>query len=150
GRAADERWHLRKNGRRFFVSGVVTPIRDDTGALRGFAKVARDITDRREMEEELRRRAEALSEASRAKDEFLAMLAHELRNPLAALTSALQVLRMSGPEQSAWGRSMEVVRRQVHHQSRLVDDLLDVSRITQGKVALRRERVDLGQIVRDT
>ena len=86
GQAGDDRWHLRKDGSRFFVSGAVTPIRDDSGTLRGYTKVARDITERKRAEE-------ALREADRRKDEFLAILSHELRNPIGAIRNAVQLAR---------------------------------------------------------
>ncbi|MBX6312410.1 MAG: response regulator [Isosphaeraceae bacterium] len=106
----------------------------------------RDITDRKRMEEQLRRQSEQLAEADRRKDEFLAMLAHELRNPLAAIQNAVQVLRGSDtPEQRAWGQ--EVIERQVKHLARLLDDLLDISRITRGKIQLRTQRLDLTPII---
>jgi PAS domain S-box-containing protein len=105
---------------------------------------ARDVTD------DVRRRHEAhtaireAEDANRAKDQFLAMLGHELRNPLAPLVTALELMRMRSPEQLQ--RERAVIERQVDHLSRLVDDLLDVSRITRGKVELRRERVPLASV----
>lgn len=99
-----------------------------------------DITDRKNMEETLR-------EADRRKDEFLAMLAHELRNPLAPIRNATQVLKLLGPADANQQWAREVIERQTQHLTRLVDDLLDVSRITRGKVTLQRESVDLSAIV---
>jgi signal transduction histidine kinase len=98
---------------------------------------------------ELRARAEALAEADRRKDEFLAMLAHELRNPLGAIANASYLIEQLGPSSPPMDRSVAIIRRQIHHLVRLVDDLLDVSRITRGKVELRRERLDLVEIVRN-
>jgi PAS domain S-box-containing protein len=101
----------------------------------------RDISERKKAEE-------ALREASRQKDEFLAMLAHELRNPLAPVRVAVQLLRMqeSAPPQSC--DALEVIDRQMRQMTRLIDDLLDVSRITRGKLELRRQRVELAEVVR--
>jgi signal transduction histidine kinase len=93
---------------------------------------------------ELRARAEALADSDRRKDEFLAMLAHELRNPLGAIANAAYLLAQAGPAD----RAVAVIQRQIQHLVRLVDDLLDVSRITRGKVELRRERIDLADVVR--
>jgi signal transduction histidine kinase len=97
---------------------------------------------------ELRARAEALADSDRRKNEFLAMLAHELRNPLGAIANATWVLSEGGSLQPPLDRSVAVIQRQIQHLVRLVDDLLDVSRITRGKVELRRERVDLADVVR--
>jgi PAS domain S-box-containing protein len=106
----------------------------------------------RESNEELSRRLyelEAAQQADRHKNEFLAMLAHELRNPLAPILSAMQVIRQQAGDDSITQRAREIVERQVRHQARLLDDLLDVSRITRGKVELRREPLSLGPVVAD-
>jgi signal transduction histidine kinase len=116
----------------------------------------RDMRDRlaertRESESlaaELRARAEALAESDRRKDEFLAMLAHELRNPLGAIANASYVLEQTGPAEVSVQRPVAVIQRQIQHLVRLVDDLLDVSRITRGKVELRRGDADLVEVVR--
>src|SRR4029077_15952528 len=92
---------------------------------------------------------QALKDADRRKDEFLAMLAHELRNPLGAVSHALLVLRMSDTDRPAAERALGVLVRQVKHQTRLVEDLLDASRITRGKIQLRQDRVDLARIARE-
>jgi PAS domain S-box-containing protein len=272
GRAGDERWHLRKDGTRFFASGVVVPITRG-GTLRGYGKVCRDATERRnaeaalrESEERQRKLAdnlpngfiyqvahapdggrrftyvsagveavcglspaealadplalyrmvleedvpglaaaeeeayragrpfdhrfrvrtragavrwlhcrsasrplpdgagvwdglamdvtdqeaaeEALREADRRKDQFMAVLAHELRNPLAPVRNALELLRLKADDAGAVARVREMLERQVGNLVRLVDDLLDVSRITTGKVRLQARRVDLSAVVR--
>jgi signal transduction histidine kinase len=97
---------------------------------------------------ELRARAEALAETDRRKDEFLAMLAHELRNPLGAIANASYVLEQAGPSGPPMDRAVPVIQRQIQHLVRLVDDLLDVSRITRGKIELRKEALDLRDAVR--
>ncbi|MFL5347734.1 MAG: response regulator [Hyalangium sp.] len=97
----------------------------------------------RRAERELRQRADQLTDADRRKDEFLAMLAHELRNPLAAIMTAIGILERKPTEDAKESRMRSIIQRQTHHLARLVDDLLDVSRITRGKVELRRERLDL-------
>jgi PAS domain S-box-containing protein len=89
-----------------------------------------------------------LKEADRRKDEFLATLAHELRNPLAPVRSAVQVLRLKGPDQPELRWSRDVIERQVEHLTRLIDDLMDISRITRNKLELRKERVDLTQAIK--
>jgi PAS domain S-box-containing protein len=106
-----------------------------------------DITERREAEDELRRLAAGLAEADRMKTEFLATLAHELRNPLAPLRNGLQLLRSAGADPAAAQRVQDIMDRQLSHLVHLVDDLLDVARITRGQVDLRREWVDLGQVL---
>src|SRR5579884_1752757 len=110
----------------------------------------RDITGRHDSEEELRRRADELEEAHRHKDEFLAMLGHELRNPLAPIRNALHVLHRLGPDPATLAWAHDVTQRQVRHLTRLVDDLLDVSRISRGKIRLRCERLDVREILRGT
>jgi len=106
-----------------------------------------DINARKQIEDELRRLNDELSQAHRRKDEFLATLAHELRNPLAPITNAIEILRLRDPMdgESRWAR--DVIDRQVRQMTRLVDDLLDVARITRGKITLRMERVALAAVV---
>ncbi|MEP7271439.1 MAG: ATP-binding protein, partial [Acidobacteriota bacterium] len=117
------------------------PLRDASGAIEGILLHGVDVTERKRAEEKLR-------EADRRKDEFLAMLAHELRNPLAPITNAIQVFRGKGPPEPEFQWATEVIDRQVHQMTRLIDDLLDVSRITRGKIELRKERVDLSSVVK--
>ena len=123
------------------------PILDDDGAEVGSVRVFTEVTDRHRLEDELRGRAEALAEDDRRKDEFLAMLAHELRNPLGPILNAFEVIRIGdlGPDELASVR--QVAERQARHLARLVDDLLDVSRITTSKIQLRSEPVDLADVV---
>jgi PAS domain S-box-containing protein len=136
GRAEDERWHVRKDGSRLWASGVVTPLWDDAGRLQGFAKVLRDITDRKKTEQEL-------EEANRRKDEFLAMLAHELRNPLAPILNAVHLIEREASASPTLRLAGGIIGRQLGRLVRIVDDLLDISRITRGKIQLRKERVTL-------
>jgi signal transduction histidine kinase len=89
-----------------------------------------------------------LQEASRRKDEFLAMLAHELRNPLAPMRNALEIMRLTRYDAREVGQASDLMERQVQHLARLIDDLMDVSRVTQGKVALRKEKIDVATVVR--
>ncbi len=125
---------------------------DPAGRILEYQAVGRDITERKRAEEEHRlleaqkRVEEALREADRHKDEFLAMLAHELRNPLAPIGMALEIMRRGPPadEQTAWAQA--VIARQLGQMTRLVDDLLDVSRITRGKIKLEMESVDLASV----
>jgi PAS domain S-box-containing protein len=139
GRFEDEGWRVRKDGSQFWANVVITAVHDGTGRLVGFAKVTRDLTDRKRIEE--------LEAAEQRINEFLAMLGHELRNPLAPIRNAVAILRAAprgGADAEARGeRAASIIERQVHHLTRLVDDLLDVSRITSGKIALRAETLDL-------
>jgi signal transduction histidine kinase/ActR/RegA family two-component response regulator len=115
-----------------------------------FVGVCTDITEQKRLEDELRRKADELIRADQSKDEFLAMLAHELRNPLAPILNAVGVLKRLGSDEPISRRAWEIIERQVRHQARLIDDLLDISRITRGKISLRPERLDLVRLVRDT
>jgi len=142
------------------TAGNLTAPLDDDSTITEVTRLSsafREMRDRlatrtRESERlaaELRARAEALAEADRRKDEFLAMLAHELRNPLGAIANASYLIEQLGPSSPPMDRSVAIIRRQIQHLVRLVDDLLDVSRITRGKVELRRELLDLVEIVRN-
>ena len=129
----------RKDGTIIDVSLTVSPIRDEDGRIVGASKIGRDITQQKLLE------AERL-EADRRKDEFLAMLAHELRNPLSSIRNAVQLFgRLETEQELEWAK--EVVERQVKHLARLIDDLLDVSRITRGKIGLRKEPLNLSPVV---
>jgi two-component system CheB/CheR fusion protein len=143
-----------KSGRRIDVSLTISPIRDAQGSIIGASKIARDISDKKAVEEaqertirELERAEEALLEADRRKDEFLAVLAHELRNPLAPIRYAVAMARREGRDETERAQAQAIIERQVKHMSRLLDDLLDVSRITRGKLLLRRSAVDLASVV---
>lgn len=125
----------------------VLTLTDPSGQPYAFATVSQDVTDRRKMEDHLRSLAGDLSEADRRKNEFLATLAHELRNPLAPISNAVQILRRRGVDPEAVDAASELLQRQVTHLGRLVDDLLDMSRITRGRIELRRENVDLNVII---
>jgi PAS domain S-box-containing protein len=116
------------------------PIRGPGGEVSLVGGIAVDVTD-------LKRVEEALKEADRHKDEFLAMLAHELRNPLAPVRNALHILKLPGADPAVAERARAMMERQVEHMVRLVDDLLDVSRIMRGKIELRREPVELTAVV---
>src|SRR5262249_39979238 len=129
-----------KDGSQFWAMGVVTPLWDDNGKHRGYAKIMRDITARKRAETEL-------AEANRRKDDFMAMLAHELRNPLAPVLNGLQILRLEQSVSPGGQQAMGMIDRQARHLARRVDDLMDVSRINRGKISLRKERVELHAIV---
>ena len=144
GRFEDIGWRVRKDGSRFWANVVISAVRDDQGTLVGFAKVTRDLTERKRAEDERALRV-AAEEANRAKDEFLAVLGHELRNPLAPIVTALQLMKLRGDISTS--KEQIIIERQVQHVTRLVDDLLDVSRITQKKIELRKETFELATVV---
>ncbi|MBD2740416.1 PAS domain S-box protein [Coleofasciculus sp. FACHB-1120] len=143
GRAENERWHVRKDGSRFWGSGIVTSLRDENGQLQGLAKIMRDFTDRKQAEEErtrlLAREQEARTQAesaNRMKDEFLATLSHELRSPLNAMLGWTSLLRTRKFDAATTARAIETIERNAKAQARLIEDLLDVSRIIRGQLRL--------------
>ena len=132
-------WRLKAGGTRVWADVTITALRDVDGRLRGFANIVRDLTERS--------RVQQLETESQRINEFIAMLAHELRNPLAPIGNAVRMLEKSGdPKDIAW--STRLIGRQLGYLTRLVDDLLDVSRITSGKIRMRKESVDLNLLVR--
>jgi len=135
--AQDIGWRVRKDGVRFWAEVNTTVLRDTDGEHIGFAQVMRDMSERKRME--------AMEEEGRRVNEFLAMLAHELRNPLAPIRNAVSILKLAGevPPQVAWCR--DVIERQAGQLSHLVDDLLDVSRVTRGKLQISGEPMDLNE-----
>ncbi|MEP7381999.1 MAG: ATP-binding protein, partial [Gemmatimonadota bacterium] len=138
---AFETMRVRKDGRLVPVSLSVSPVRDSSGRVIGASKVARDISARIRLEADLR-------EAANRKDEFMATLAHELRNPLAPMRHALHLLAALEPESQRVSHVLGILTRQMDHMVRLIDDLLDISRIDRNKLDLRRARVELSALVR--
>jgi PAS domain S-box-containing protein len=167
GHFEDEGWRVRRDGSRFWASVVITALSTASGELRGFLKITRDLTRRRESEEQLRAAREELEarvtertaelervvaqlrEQDRSKDQFLAVLGHELRNPLAPIRSGIEILRdrWPGPEQAA--RVLSILDRQTAHLTRLLDDLLDMARLTRRAITIERRRFDLRQAAGD-
>jgi two-component system CheB/CheR fusion protein len=137
GRAEDERWHVRKDGSRFFCSGVTTPLRN--GGFYGYAKIARDVTarERHGHDRDLAVRNDAASAVAQ-KDEFLAVMSHELRHPLNMININVELLsRMPELRQSAtFMRAAAVIRNSVMSQAKIIDDLMDMSRVRTGKLSL--------------
>jgi PAS domain S-box-containing protein len=139
GRAEREGWRVRKDGTLFWANVVVTGVYGTQGELIGFVKVTRDMTERRRLEE--------LERSSRMMSEFLAMLAHELRNPLAPMRNAVTLMQLEHTASPALRNARDIIDRQLTHVTRLVDDLLDIGRLTTGKIALRMERVSVADLV---
>jgi len=129
-----------KDGRLLDISLSLSPVRDRTGRVIGDSKIARDVTDRKRAEAER-------EENNRRKDEFIAILAHELRNPLAPIRTAARYLKLTGHANPDAERQVDMIERQVAQMSRLIDDLLDVSRIARGALQLRRERFACAEVV---
>jgi PAS domain S-box-containing protein len=143
---------MHADGTRRTLSASAAPVYDGGGKIIAAVNAFSDISDRKREEEQrqqlLLREREARAEAevaNRSKDEFLAMLGHELRNPLAPIVTALHLMRLRGDE--TLQRERTIIERQVSHLVRLVDDLLDISRVTRGKVDLKRERIEMSEIV---
>ncbi|HEX2138954.1 MAG TPA: PAS domain-containing sensor histidine kinase, partial [Woeseiaceae bacterium] len=145
--AQDDRWMERANGSRFWAMGVLLPLCDARGELIGFGKILRNRTDIKEQLESLRNQADAAAASNRRKDIFLSTLSHELRNPLAALTDAAEIIRLTAPESPDLDVPLRIINRQVENLRRLVDDLMDLSRIGAGKVELKKQVVKLQEIV---
>lgn len=142
GRFEDEGWRLRKDGSRFWANVVITAIHDPDGRHLGFVKVTRDLT--------ASRRIHALEQQERRLTEFLALLGHELRNPMTPIANAVSIMQLEDPGNPRMRAARDILARQVTHLRRLVDELLDVGRIATGKVHLVEETIDLRQVVEDT
>jgi PAS domain S-box-containing protein len=148
GRFAGECLRLRRGGLAFDAHVVITPVRRGREReLQGFSLVVRDITERKRLEDDLRRRAEELSTANRAKEDFLATLSHELRTPLNAMLGWTRLLRMGRLDPAAMARALETIERNAHIQEQLIADILDVSRIVTGKLRLELKPIELAPVV---
>ena len=138
---------VRSNGQPLHVSLTISPVRDEAGRIVGASKIARDITDRKQAEERIYGLMAQLKEADHRKDEFLAMLAHELRNPLAPLLNMLEIMKR-GSGNGDWIEQVHsTLDRQLGQMVRLIDDLLDLSRITRSKLELRKGCVELASVI---
>ncbi len=139
GSARDEGWRLRKDGTRFWGNIVITALYDEKKELQGFAKITRDLTGQRQIEH--------LRESGRRKDAFLATLAHELRNPLAPILTAVDMILRSPENHDLISQLGEVLKTQVGQMTHLIDGLLDMARITTGKIVLRKSEVLLSEVI---
>jgi PAS domain S-box-containing protein len=138
----------RYQGQERWIRAFVYPVRDEENKLEEVVLIQEDITERMQAEAERERLVQEMQEADRRKDEFLAMLAHELRNPLTPIRNAIHMVKLVGGSHPDLVRMRDMIERQVAHLARLVDDLLDVSRITRGKILLRKEQFDLVPLVK--
>jgi PAS domain S-box-containing protein len=139
GRVTDEGWRLRKDGTLFWASTVITSLHDQTGRPHGFAMVTQDLTQRRN--------AEALADTTQRMHEFIAMLAHELRNPLAPIRNAVALMGRKGLKDPTLESMRQTIDRQSMLLTRLLDELLDVNRIARGQFVIERELVDVRDVL---
>ncbi|MEO5883275.1 MAG: PAS domain S-box protein [Caldimonas sp.] len=139
GHAENTGWRVRKDGSMFWANAVLTPVHDGEGRLRGFAKVTRDLSAQRRLQD--------VEQAGRRMQEFIAMLAHELRNPLAPIRNAVSLLQSEKLGEASRQQATGIIDRQLGHLTHLVDDLLDVGRIATGKISLRDELIDYREVV---
>ena len=146
GRTVSNCWQVRKDGTRFWCQAVVTPLFDEHKQARSFVRVTHDLTESDAVQTQ-RKRADGLADANRNKEEFMALLSHELRSPLSPIVNALNILRQMRTNDPIIEQAGDIIDRQVGLLVRLVDDLLDISRITQGKLRLTKEQVDLRAVV---
>ena len=149
GRYEEEGWRVRKDGSRFWANVVITALRDEARVLRGFAKVTRDMTERRLSAEAEREAREAAERANRAKTLFLSGMSHELRTPLNAILGFTQLLEFDGLR-SDQQEAMEQIRRAGEHLLGLVDELLDVARIEAHQMTVSLEPVAVGAVIGDS
>jgi len=139
GRFEEEGWRQRKDGTLFWANVTTTAVYNETEELRGYAEITRDMSERKRLEE--------LELANRRMSEFLATLGHELRNPLAPVRNAIGILQMDQDISPTVARCRDMIDRQISHLARLVDDLLDIGRITSGKMELRLTEIDIRNVV---
>jgi PAS domain S-box-containing protein len=145
--AEDDRWMLRKDGGRVWATGVLTPIRDAVGQLVGFGKILRDRTDLRGQMQSLSKQIDSLKAAEERKNRFISTLSHELRNPLSALSLAQGLLKYAGNDEQALTDAVNTIERELYTIRRMVDDLIDVTRVSAGKVQLQLKCQDLRPVV---
>jgi PAS domain S-box-containing protein len=139
GRVETEGWRVRKNGERFWARVVITALHERDQRLRGFAQVTQDLSDRRHIQ--------SLEQAARNVGDFIAVLAHELRNPLAPIRNAAQLMARLPADHPSQAAMREMIERQTAQLTRIVDDILDMARITKGVIAIERVAVDLDRML---
>jgi PAS domain S-box-containing protein len=144
----EEIWLRRRDGGRFCANLSLSPLTNDDGSLRGFACVIRDVSERKRLEEHLKEHVEELKAAERRKDQFLATLSHELRNPIAPIRNAVEILKTLETTDAKFVWCRDLIEEQITHMARLMEDLLDVSRIAQNKLEVRKHSVDLREVIR--
>jgi two-component system CheB/CheR fusion protein len=150
GQATDERWHLRRDGSRCYFSGLVNPLVDNNGKVIGFAKIARDLTEEREKSTDQQFELENIQAANLQKDQFFAVLSHELKHPLNLIQLNTDLLARSLPVKNSPNlhKATQSIQNAVRSQSRIIDDLMDVSRIRTGKLKLQFSTVNYQEVLR--
>jgi PAS domain S-box-containing protein len=143
----DERWHLRKDGSRFWSSGMSLPMRDDTGGLRGFVKIFRDATHLRARTRYLENELQAHARQQKQLDHVVGTVAHEMRNPLSPLKSAVQLMSLPSVRQETIQGLVPVMHRQIDAIERLVEDLVDLTRVHAGKMSVVYEQAMLQPVL---
>jgi PAS domain S-box-containing protein len=146
GRFKDEGWRVRKDGTKFLADVVITAVHDERGELRGFAKVTRDVTERKKAEETQRALLVA-EEVNRAKDEFLAVVSHELRTPLTSILGWARMLRIGDLDESTTEEALAALERSATAQVHLIEDLLDDTRMTSGRLRLNKRPLEVRSVV---
>ncbi|MBT2339802.1 MULTISPECIES: CheR family methyltransferase [Pseudomonas] len=149
GRAEDERWHVRKDGSRFYCSGEVSLLRAE--GVRGYVKIARDLTGHKRLHEEQSKRLAETQSSSLMKDEFFAIMSHELKHPLNLIQLNTEILRRLPAVKNTANaaKAVSTISDAVSSQARIIDDLLDVARIRTGKLKLKPQPLELGSVLRD-
>ena len=147
GKAEDDRWQVRKDGLRIWVSGILTALRVERGEIVGYTKILRDRTDLRSQVETLQAKVEQAAHVEHEKHVVLGTLAHELRNPLAPLTNAAQMIRIVAGDKPQIAACVQIIERQVRFIEQLVHDLLEGTRVAVGKMKLHYEPVDLATAI---
>ena len=161
GRASDRKWHIRRDGSRFWANGLLMPLFGGNGNMRGYARIIRDDTEQKQLEDErdeilhrerdARQQAELLREslehAQHEKDEFLALLAHELRNPLNAILGWIMILQQGRCDERLIAKGLETIERSARSQDRMIEEVFDLSRINSGTLRLDRQPMSLNDAV---
>lgn len=150
GQATDERWHVRKDGTRCFFSGLVNPLVDNDGKVTGFAKIARDLTEDKQRSTEQQSELESIQAANLQKDQFFAVLSHELKHPLnlVQLNTDLIARSQATKNSPSLRKAAQAIQNAVRSQSRIIDDLMDVSRIRTGKLKLQFSTLQYQDVLR--
>ena len=150
GAARDDRWLMRQDGSRLRAEGVVTPLFSASGAPTGFSKIIRDSTPAYEAQQALRQGKEEAERANELKDQFLAVLSHELRSPLSAITGWADILANFSDAHPLLGKASAVIRRNAQLQGRMINDLLDMSAVAAGKLVLQTAPLDLSALASES